>query len=70
AYGREAVKYLPYSTSAGTGGSYRSDALAGTGGYTGSAQYGFYQVTGQSYASTATPYSQTVFEPSPLNRVT
>ncbi|MXV17716.1 DUF6443 domain-containing protein [Hufsiella ginkgonis] len=68
AYGREVLKYLPYSTASGTGGSYRSDALTGTGGYIGSAQYSFYQGSSD-HVSTIAPYARTVFEPSPLNRI-
>jgi RHS repeat-associated protein len=68
AFGREATKYLPYSTS-GTAGSYRTDALAGASGYSTSAQKTFYAQTGQNYATIPSPYSQTLFEASPLNRV-
>jgi len=67
--GREAVKYLPYTTGAGVAGSYRSDALNGSSGYSNSAQKSFYSLTGQGYKDMATPFSVTVFEPSPLNRV-
>ncbi|WP_370583542.1 DUF6443 domain-containing protein, partial [Pedobacter sp. ASV12] len=62
ALGREAVKYQPY-TVAGNGGAYRPSAIA--------EQLGFYtgQPSGSSIRATAQPFSQTVFEASPLNRV-
>lgn len=44
AFGREATKYLPY-TSSGAMGSYRSDALNGATGYVTSAQKTFYNQT-------------------------
>ncbi len=71
AFGREAVKYLPYTTG-GTLGSYRPDALN-----TGAGVFSFYNPNGngQGGAQQASgvvviqsPYAQTVFEPSPLNR--
>jgi len=68
AFGREAIKYLPYSTS-GSAGSYKPDALAGASGYSESAQKTFYSQIGQNYPTIPSPYNQTVFEASPLNRV-
>lgn len=60
--GREAVKYQPYAAG-GASGSYRTDPIAD--------QLAFY--TGQSSTSsikqTGSPFSITMFEPSPLNRV-
>lgn len=67
-YGREAVKYLPYTTASGIAGSYRADALTGTSGYSNSSQNSFYQLTGQNYAHIDVPSAATIFEPSPLNR--
>ncbi|QKJ30792.1 RHS repeat-associated core domain-containing protein [Mucilaginibacter mali] len=67
-FGREPIKYQPYSVTPTTAGMYQGTALSGTGGYTGSQQYSFYQITGQSYAPTTTPYAVTVFELSPLQR--
>jgi RHS repeat-associated protein len=64
AAGREATKYLPYTTASGTIGMYRSDALT-----PGAGQPLFYQQTGQNYAHIDVPQAVTVFEPSPLNRV-
>ena len=66
-FGREATRYLPYTTGSGTTGSYRPDALNGTSGYSNSAQYSFYQQSGN-YKTNTSPFAQTVFEPSPLNR--
>ncbi|MBW4888469.1 RHS repeat-associated core domain-containing protein [Mucilaginibacter sp. HMF5004] len=69
ALGREPIKYLPYTTNAGTSGNYRSDALTGTSGYSNSGQYSFYNPsTPQNYSSNTSPYAVTIFEPSPLNR--
>lgn len=66
AYGREAMKYQPYAVSpAGSKGSYQSDALQA-----GSGLAQFYASPPTGVRATAAPYAQTVFEPSPLNRVT
>jgi RHS repeat-associated protein len=69
-YGREAVKYLPYAATT-SDGSYKTDALA-----TGAGLAQFYNSTGANgsqqtngIVSIASPYAQTSFEPSPLNRV-
>lgn len=59
-FGRESIKYLPYAT-ASTGGTYRTDAVSKLGVFYNTAQPGL--------AITAFPFSQTVFELSPLNRV-
>jgi len=70
AFGREAVKYLPYAAN-GADGSYKPAAI--------SDQLNFYHPAGTPYtvsqlqgsiAHIPTPYSVTAFEPSPLNRVT
>lgn len=66
AFGREDKSYLPYEASIGNGG-YQSDAL--TTQYTNSAQYQFYQQDHTSIAKMPNPYTQSVYEPSPLNRV-
>ncbi|MCX2433506.1 DUF6443 domain-containing protein, partial [Pedobacter sp. GR22-10] len=68
AFGREDKKYLPYAAT-GTNGSYRSAAL--------SEQLNFYTVSGSQSGEQMsngivripTPFSQTIFEASPLNRV-
>ncbi|GEM_PF-491255 len=62
-FGREAKKYLPYaSNSASAAGSYRVNAL-------GEAVYYYQgQPSGMAVAFN-TPYAQTVFDSSPLNRV-
>ncbi|MES2275315.1 MAG: DUF6443 domain-containing protein [Bacteroidota bacterium] len=69
AFGREGIKYLPYTTTTGSPGAYRSDALTGTSGYSNSGQKTFYGTTGQNYKDIATPFAVTSFELSPLNRV-
>nr|WP_294947388.1 DUF6443 domain-containing protein [uncultured Mucilaginibacter sp.] len=67
-YSREAVKYSPYTEGAGTPGSYRANALIGTGGYTGSAQYIFYQQAGAGYKTTTVPFAGTGFDNSSMDR--
>lgn len=64
AFGREAVKYQPYIATTGSNGSYRAAGLT--------EQSSYFQgqnpdLTG--ITNTANPFSVTVFEPSPLNRV-
>jgi RHS repeat-associated protein len=69
AYGREAVKYLPYVS--GNTGAYKTNFLPkGDANYATSnnAQYQFYQNTTTRVAVDDRPYSETLFEPSPLNR--
>src|ERR1700744_4885742 len=70
AYGREAIKYLPY-TATSSDGSYKNDALT-----TGGGVFSFYKTSGDTTPQqtngivvTADPFSVTGFEPSPLNRV-
>ncbi|MGY3214777.1 DUF6443 domain-containing protein [Mucilaginibacter sp. HD30] len=60
-FGREIYKYLPYASTVANNGSYKPNALAGQ-------QAAFYSGT-PGVVSTGTPYAQTVFETSPLNRV-
>jgi len=75
AYGREATKYLPYAATGFTNsnGSYKTDALT-----TGAGVDYFYDPTGSGTSGNQqsngivvnpSPFSQTVFEASPLNRV-
>jgi RHS repeat-associated protein len=62
-YGREAYKYLPYVHNQ-SDGTYKPDAPT--------QQHGFYNGAsplGSHVAQDADPYSRTIFEPSPLNRV-
>lgn len=59
-YDREVIKYLPYTINASSPGSFRSNPITEQG--------SFYQTPDQGYMNTPTPYSQTVIEPSPLNR--
>ncbi|PRY48070.1 RHS repeat-associated protein [Arcticibacter pallidicorallinus] len=60
AFGREVKKYLPYA-SGSKDGSYKADGL--------SAQGSFYQSPPAGVPTISSPYAQTVFESSPLNRV-
>ena len=60
ALGRTPLNYLPY-TRRGTSGSFRPDAL--------SRQLQFYQASYDAVADDNAPWTRTVFEPSPLNRV-
>jgi RHS repeat-associated protein len=69
AFGRETVKYLPFAAG-GTPGSYRGTAI--------SDQLSFYNPGGNGTSGTQqgngvvvnpSPFAQTIFEPSPLNRV-
>ena len=66
-FGREIVKFLPYTISVDTPGVYRPNALALTA-YQASEQYQFYQQPGHGYVNTLAPGAATVYEPSPLNR--
>lgn len=74
AFGREYRKYLPFTapdaTSYKNDGWYKpnGDVLNGTGQYAGSAQP-FYATPNDEIADDAKPFAETVFEPSPLNRV-
>jgi len=61
-FGREVVKYEPYAA-VSNGGAYRTDALTA-----GAGQAAFY-ASSAGIKTTATPFSVTVFEASPLNRV-
>lgn len=68
AFGREVRGYLPFSTG-GTPGAFKTNALKDVnGGYTGSAQYLFYQNTDK-IAHDQVPFGESVFENSPLGRV-
>jgi len=62
AFGREAIKYQSYSVYDNKG-TYRADAISGGG------LAGYYANPPSGIKATATPFSQTIFEPSPLNRV-
>lgn len=63
-FGRETTKYLLYSATT-SDGSYKADALTAGGG-----QAQFYAGPPSGVVSTASPFSVTNFEPSPLNRLT
>lgn len=66
AFGRETRKYLPYVATTDDG-LYKENPI-GTTTYTGSAHHTFYNETNTLIARDAKPYSETIFEPSPLNR--
>lgn len=66
--GRQPKKYMPYTINSDMAGNYRADALAGTGGYSGSEQFLFYQQTGQNLTNTLYPYAETVLDPVVMNR--
>lgn len=62
AYGRQAYRYLPYATAVGSGGAYKSGAVA--------AQASYYAATPpEGLSSNTHPYSRSVYEPSPLERI-
>jgi RHS repeat-associated protein len=68
AYGREAVAYLPYAARTESNGGYKADAIT--------QQQNYYTASNGSttgwdpgVVKTPSPYSVTVFEASPLNRV-
>lgn len=64
--GRENIKYLPYAS--GNDGWYKADFVPkDNANYNTSPQYQFYQ-NASKVAVDAAPYSETVFEPTPLNR--
>lgn len=66
-FGREARKYLPYVATSNDGW-YKANPV-GTTSYNGSAHHTFYNETNSLIARDAKPYSETIFEASPLNRV-
>ena len=61
AFGREAIKYQPYSV-LDNKGAYRNNAING-------GQAGYYANPPSGIKITGTPFSQTIFEASPLNRI-
>ncbi len=68
AFGREAVQYLPYVSGEENGWFKRDFVKKDDPGYTTSDQYIFYNHSSATIAQDTHPYSETVFEPSPLNR--
>jgi RHS repeat-associated protein len=60
-FGREITKYLPYTPSSGTPGSFRPNAVNGE-------QGGFYAGPPIGVKQNSNPYSQIAFDNSPLNR--
>jgi RHS repeat-associated protein len=68
-FGREARKYKPVAITSTASGSFQPGILNGDGIYIGSAA-GFYSNPNDRIADDTHPFAQTVYEPSPLNRVT
>lgn len=68
-FGREAVKYLPYTAADGPAGSFRTNALNGTGGYGNSEQKLFYTQQAPDHVATDYPFAEMKFEKSPLSRM-
>ncbi|WP_292947503.1 DUF6443 domain-containing protein, partial [Mucilaginibacter sp. 44-25] len=70
-YGRQPLQYLPYVTASSSAGAFHIEALNPQGNYNTSGQKQFYlPVSGQNYKDMATPYAASVYEASPLNRLT
>lgn len=66
-FGREAVKYLPYT--AGSNGTYKTDFVSfDHEDYEESPQYSFYNNGSATIAQDNVPYAKTIFEASPLGR--
>ncbi|MEW7289679.1 DUF6443 domain-containing protein [Aquimarina sp. 2304DJ70-9] len=63
-FGRQYKKYLPYVSNYGSG-SYKDIDIQNT---SSSPQFQFYQNVNDKVANTSTPWADTKFEPSPLNR--
>lgn len=69
-YGRESKKYSPYVSSTQSG-RFNIDPLGAATSYTNSAQFSFYNNgNGDKIADDSRPFSETIFEASPLNRPT
>ncbi|HMJ68562.1 MAG TPA: DUF6443 domain-containing protein [Cyclobacteriaceae bacterium] len=66
-FGREPIKYLPYTSTSGDG-TLKEDAIDAVS-YPNSKQAKFYDGTDPLIASDAVPYAKTNFEASPLNRI-
>ena len=63
-FGREAKTFLPYANNNSVTGSYKADALQNGAGIA-----AFYNAPPSGVTQIANPYSETNFEPSPLNKV-
>ncbi|MDP9080017.1 MAG: RHS repeat-associated core domain-containing protein [Bacteroidota bacterium] len=62
-FGREFKKYLPYAHATATDGSFKTDALN-----SGAGVFNFYNTPPTGVVQTPYPFSETAFEPAPLNR--
>ncbi len=69
AYGRQERDYLPYATTAGVGGAYKTGALTQQASYYNSPPTGAGVVQIPASGSVTPSFGRKVFEPSPLNRV-
>jgi RHS repeat-associated protein len=67
-FGREAIKYLSY-TSDDNSASLKEEAISHGSSYTGSEHYDFYNTVSDKVADDQAPFSKTIFEASPLNRM-
>ncbi len=69
-FGREMVKYQPYTLTPTAAGQYQPLAVFGTGTYGGSQQYNFYQQSGQGYVNTPVAFAASITELSAAGRLT
>lgn len=67
-FGRESRSYLPFTSASATDGSYRPKVIAESGSYTDIAT-NFYNNPSDDIADDSKPYSTSIFEASPLNRI-
>jgi RHS repeat-associated protein len=67
-FGRETIKYEPYTSGEGNG-NYKDDPTGQKNGYAGSAHYSFYNSVNDKVENDDKPYAVTVYEKSPLSRV-
>ncbi|QKJ31068.1 RHS repeat-associated core domain-containing protein [Mucilaginibacter mali] len=69
-FGREMIKYQPYTLTPTAAGQYQPLAVFGTGTYSGSQQYNFYQQSGQGYVNTPVAFAASITELSSVGRLT
>jgi RHS repeat-associated protein len=68
-YGREIKKYLPYASLTEGNGLIKTDPLGVTSGYTSSPQYVFYNTATDNIADDTSPFTVSILESSPLDRI-
>jgi RHS repeat-associated protein len=66
AFGREAVKYLPYVSE--NNSHFKANAVSESGSYIRSPQYKFYANDDNTIVNDNAPFQKIIFDPSPLNR--